>query len=513
MALSRLSIAVLLALVACSGETAAPDAGGGGADAGAGDSGPGDAGFRAYAHVPPPAAAVPEILRGDRWVQHLREDVLPYWTMAEAFGTPEGNFPTYRGMDGSVRNPSERYPRMIARQTYAYSMAYLMTGETRLLELAHAGMMWLKTKARDPRGGCHSRLDAQGNGIDGPKYAQDISYCALGFAAYYFVTRDPAAEEEILALRDLLFDPATYWDEENQRIRDGRTPDLSGEEDQENDGGWELVAQLDPVNAFLLLAQPVLSEESRRAQVLQDLETLAQTMIDLFWQDGIFWGVSTKKGQYGTRHVDFGHTLKSYWMLLQIDKRLPDRPFQPFLTDHVHTWVERAYDQENGRWAKRPTSATAVEYGSDWWIYAEADQLAATLDLIDGRYADERALTQASWIEDYVDDRRPAREVIPGIRRDGSPVFGWPNGDTAKCNHWKNGFHSVEHALVSYLTGKYLEDAPAELYFAVPENQAASFIAKPYLFEGTELDRTPEAEVTIGGAALRKVKVRFSELY
>ncbi|MCC7387092.1 MAG: AGE family epimerase/isomerase [Deltaproteobacteria bacterium] len=507
----------LFALSACQESDAALDAGVA-ADAEVTDGGAEDASHTddgsasAYGHVPPPAGAVPEVLSGARWIRHLRDDLLPFWTMPSAAGVPEGNFPTYRGMDGSIQGSHERRPRMIARQIYAYSMSYLLTGDARLLELAHAGMFWLKTKARDPRGGCHERLDEQGNAIEGPKFAQDTAYCALGFAAYYFVTRDPEAEVELLALRDLLFDPATYWDAQNRRIRDGRSADLSSEVDQESDGGWELVAQLDAVNAFLLLSQPVLSSETRRAQALADLETLSQTMIDLFWADGIFWGVSTKKGQYGTRHVDFGHTLKSYWMLLQVDKRLAAHPFRSFVLENVHHWITRAYDATNGRWAKRPTSASTVEYGSDWWIYAEADQLAATLDFLDARYADERALTGAHWLEDYV-DTRPAREIISGIRRDGSPVYGWPDTDTAKCNEWKNGFHSVEHALVMYLAGQYLADAPAVLHFAVPAAAAQSFLARPYVFDGRELDRAEGSMLTVGGQALREVSVRFGELY
>lgn len=472
-----------------------------------------DAGVSLYTHVSPPVGAADPVLQGDRWRQHLDEDVLPFWRMPAAFGTPEGNFPTYRSMVGAVRGSTERRPRMLARQTYAYSMGFLLTGEPRLLELAHAGMTWLRTKAVDPRGGCHERLDADGNAINGPKFAQDLSYCALGFGAYGFVTRDPEAEATLLGIHDLLFDPTRYYDEATHRIRDGRSADLSTEVDQENDGGWELVAQLDVINAYLLLSQPVFSDPARRDQALSQLRRLGQTMIDLFWADGIFWGVSTKKGMYGTRHVDFGHTLKSYWMLLQIDKRLPDHPFHDFVINNVYRWVDRAYDSTNGRWGKRPVTATLNEWGSDWWIYAEADQLAATLDLIDGRYLDERTQTQAHWLSDYVDTRRAAREIIPGIRQDGSPVYGWPDDDTAKCNEWKNGFHSVEHALVLHLIGRWREDRPVELHFAVPEAEVNNFVAKPYVFDGREVSRTPAEVLTVGGRTLRHVVVTFDQLY
>src|SRR5207237_2819978 len=98
---------------------------------------------------------------------------------------------------------------------------------------------------------------------------------------------------------------------------------------------------LDPINGFLLLAQPVLSDAGRREQLLGDLRTLGRTLIDSFWQDGIFFGTQSGKGSFGANHVDFGHTLKSYWMLLQIDKRLPEHPFSGFVADNVHRWVTK----------------------------------------------------------------------------------------------------------------------------------------------------------------------------
>jgi len=51
--------------------------------------------------------AVPE---GDRWLQHLNEDLLPFWTMDTATGAATGeigNFPTYRCNDGSLFDPSK----------------------------------------------------------------------------------------------------------------------------------------------------------------------------------------------------------------------------------------------------------------------------------------------------------------------------------------------------------------------------------------------------------------------
>ncbi len=73
-----------------------------------------------YAYAPPPTSAPPAGLDPATWADHLTSDLLPYWTMAEAQGSPVGNFPTYRGMDGSVQGSTSRKPRMMGRQVFAY---------------------------------------------------------------------------------------------------------------------------------------------------------------------------------------------------------------------------------------------------------------------------------------------------------------------------------------------------------------------------------------------------------
>jgi hypothetical protein len=48
---------------------------------------------------------VRDVPNGDRWLRHLHEDLLPFWTTEIALGTPIGNFPTCRHNDGSAVDP------------------------------------------------------------------------------------------------------------------------------------------------------------------------------------------------------------------------------------------------------------------------------------------------------------------------------------------------------------------------------------------------------------------------
>ncbi len=463
---------------------------------------------------------VPKALQSATWIKHLKKDILPFWTTPEAKGDPQGNYPTFRRMDGKLpeaetqdkdKDPTVRYPRMLARQVYLYSMAYMITGETHLVQLAKDGCDHLSRYAWDEaNGGWYARMEKNGAPIgEETKYAQDTAYVALAFAAYYFITRDPEIEKHLLATRDLIF--SKYWDIKNKRVYDGLSFDMKTEYDQWQDNGWELVAQLDQINAYLLLAQPVLSDKTRQVQFLSDMNTLAHTMIKYFLQDGIFWGIHTKKGEYDTRHVDFGHTLKTYWMLYLLDQRLPDNPYAKLVEDNVHKWLELAYDKENGTWGEKmlmdESGKLYAKYGSSWWIYAEADQLAATLNFRDQRYREIIKKTAKNWLDYFVDNQY--KEVYSDIKRDGAKGWDWTVDSTAKCFQWKNGFHSVEHALVMAIHGKVREGNPVELYFAVPTGTEDKFIARPYIFEGKEIDREMRGEMEVDKQTLKKVKVKF----
>ncbi len=470
----------------------------------------------AYAYKAPPTAAPPAGLDAATWLSHETDDLLPYWTIAEAQGTPVGNFPTNRGMDGSIQPPSSAKPRMMGRQVFAYSIGYMMTGDESLLDLARAGNAWLLSHAVDTSvGGWYADLDASGNALgSGYKYSQDMAYDAMGPAAYFFVTADADAESAVLKTRDLLFDPTKFWDTANGRIKDGMDATLSFEVNMNNPGTIDIVSELDPITAFLLLVQPVLSDGARRDQVLSDLRTLALRVRTSYWQDGIFWGNTGAIGQYGSSHTDFGHILKAYWGLLQVDKRLSDHPLQSFLAQYAPATLKFSYDAPNGRWTKAPTSSTTVtNNGSDWWAYAEADNLTATLALHDPTWISTLGTTAAHFRGDYVDRTRPAREVVSSVNSTGGWVYPWPDTDTSKCNVWKNGFHSTEHALVLYLFSNWLAGVPAPLYFAFPAADVASraAAARPYTFLGNVASVEDLGALT-GDPTRHKVRVSFDQL-
>ncbi|GGA67312.1 hypothetical protein GCM10011369_06220 [Neiella marina] len=74
-----------------------------------------------------------------------------------------------------------------------------------------------------------------------------------------------------------------------------------------------------------------------------------------------------------------------------------------------------------------------------------------------------------------------------------------------KQHHWKNGFHSLEHALISYIGLQQLRGQPIILYFALPQNSPAD--VNPYYFKAAQV--TSEA-VTNSTSQQQKQRYQFS---
>lgn len=440
-----------------------------------------------------PAVAAPlpgDLAAGDRWLRHFQEDLLPFWNQPDAWGSPRGDFPTFRGNNGRAVDwahpPAELaaapgwiraefgrdYVRMKSRQTYFYGVAYHLTGDANMLALARDGVTYLRTHALEPRTG--SAVSWFQDGLGQPELlartTQDLAYAQLGLAMYYYLTRDKAVLRDIQRLKHHIF--SAYWNPQWRALRWVAKPTPAGDE-----GRQELVAQLDQINAYMLLLTPLLPPTARKAWT-EDLKRLAQVLVKDYHDADrhLFWGTLHDPGQkrLGSRHTDFGHTAKAYWMLERIGRLTRDRALIDLATAGSRAVLAQAYLPASGTWGSRLRPDGTVDPGKEWWIYAELDQLAATLALHDPAQAAPLGRTAAFWFNRMVDP--VGQEVWGGA---GGPGFEPWTGP--KIHQWKSGYHSAEHALVGYLTAQALHGRPAILYFAPADPRAR---LRPYVFEG-----------------------------
>ncbi len=459
---------------------------------------------------------VPEVLTGDRWLRHQREDLMPYWEMRPALGTPVGNFPAFRGLDGEYPAPTGETTRglsTLSRQVYGYSVAFMLTGEERYLDYAKAGIDWIEANAKDPvHGGYYSRLTEDGEPLDAlaNKDVFNLASLGLGYGMYYNVTRDPEVEAKLLAVRDLVF--GKYYDPVGNRVLDALTYDLSTEVDTNSNGG-DITNLIVPGSALLLPNHEILSDAGRRAQFRDDLRRVTDILIarhknsaapsNRWW----FWGRTLRFGTFNAAETDFGHNIKSYELIHNANQVFPDRPWSSLALDRDRLMI-RAWDDPVARWNQRLQSfgVDAVERDSEWWTHAEADQTLAALDLSNGfAQSGQLATSSRSFLDVFVDTKSPARETFTRVTRVAA------DSTLRKSAFGKNMYHVHEHALIMYLHGRAMEGRPARLYYAFPADQALTAVAKPYWFDATGQTRTVGDELaSLPGRRL--VEVEFTGL-
>ncbi|HEU4406987.1 MAG TPA: hypothetical protein VFS43_17090 [Polyangiaceae bacterium] len=483
------------------------------------------------APAPAPSAGRPEgdpvvaSLPGpERWRAHLANELLPFWTRPEALGEPLGNFPTFRCLDGRAYRPEApcpgfeaappwvareldaEYTRMKSRQAFAYGVGFHVTGDPTLLAYARAGVDYLRRHAYERDTG--SAVTYWRAGRPGPpppqRTAQDLAYAQLGLAFYYYLTRDPDVLADLVRLKDHVF--GSYYEPSTGLVRWVLEAGEAGRPEQR-----ELVALLDQINAYLLLVAPLLDEPAR-GRWLGDLGRLARALVDRFYapEQGLFWGAihEPERRRLGSNNTDFGHSIKALWMVLLVGELVGDAALVAFAREHAPRLLARAA-QPSGCWASGVGPSGELDRGSVWWASAELDQAAATLALRDRALARYLPGAYACWFERFVD--REGHEVWPFVSAEWPNDLGRPRR-VPKAFHWKNGYHSTEHALVALLTTAGLQRRPVELHYAFRRAPERDRI-RPYLFRGTIAASSPEPlPASPEFAGLSGLRVTFRDL-
>src|SRR6266540_648770 len=375
----------------------------------------------------PSGGSISALPTGSDWIRHVDLDLMPFWTMPSAFGVNmPGDFPTNRCYDGTPLIekqpcpeflPSEdpenswivdyldrNYVRMKSRQIYLYSMAFHLTGNERYLSYARQGLDFLLENAFEensmvPVTYWKGRERKPGPAVN-QRTSQDLAYAQLGIATYYYITRDESVLKHILALKDHIF--KNYYNKEWDMLMwvledspDGDTPKQQ-----------ELGTQLDQLNAYMVMLAPILPEPAR-TEWEKDLQKLANILIDKFYdkQNNIFWGAVHDPAlkRLGTDDTDFGHSMKSFWMIYLVAKLVDDKRLEEFSLSNAAKLIERAYLKNNGSWGSRLNMDGTVNRDKEWWIYAELDQMTATMSLRNPDYVPILANTYKYWLQKLVD--------------------------------------------------------------------------------------------------------------
>lgn len=462
-----------------------------------------------------PAFAQLYLPSGTRWLDHLNNELIPFWTTESAFGNPIGAFPSIRCDDRTLYNEQKpcpeighdpslthwRYLVALSRQSYGYGVAFHLTGNRVYLNAMKAGIDFIRQNAMDRVDGGMATAQNIQTGRWGPapnlRNPQELAYGLLGIAFYYYLTRDADVLSDIVAVKKYIFEKygsapgAILWQ-----------PTLNTGTLREDK---ELVAQLDQMNTYLVLLTPMLPEPIQ-TEWKGSLLRLSNVMIDQFYSapDKLFFQSANNPEDrvFAKTGTDFGHTAKALWMIRFAGLITGANNLVTFAQDNARALLARAYLQDCGCWAGGIQPGGNLDLNKVWWTYAELDQLAGTLALRGPQFVHYLPTAYDYWFDRFVD--KQFGEVWNSVDAStNAPVRQLP-----KQWQWKNAYHSFEHALVGYIVAQQLQSNPVTLYYAFPGDTPPNFV-QPYFYSGA----IQSIEVENDSQGRRMQKVTFSEVH
>jgi len=439
---------------------------------------------------------------GKTWKDHFTNDLLPYWDTPDAFGTPIGNFPTFRCNDGTSSHCRElefknldswileqtdslrrNFTRTQSRQIMFYAIAYHITGEEKFLYAAKCGVNHLHDLIH-PSGLIYPYQYADGSkkGLDSIHITtQDLACSVSGLAFYYYITHDQDVLTDILRVKDYVF--------KQYRETDGYIKWTLCKDESCPDHKTELAAYLDQINSYLLLITPLIENKAIRDTCIADLAVFCKKMKDpLFFnaENSMMWAKTKCKTCLGTDfkdplrkigvsfHTDFGQSSRTYWNLYLVGKLIGDSATCKFAYTNGLRLLKQAYLPAEGAWASSPHEKETKR----WWLHSQLDQAAALFSLSDTSL-NSKYLNQSYtfWMEKMVDKKN--HEVFAELDKDNHPV------PMPKIYHWKDALHPVEHFLFGYIVSSAQHNQTIDLYFAYnKDNYGLIKQAKPFYFDG-----------------------------
>jgi mannose/cellobiose epimerase-like protein (N-acyl-D-glucosamine 2-epimerase family) len=419
------------------------------------------------------------------WVNYMQV-IEKFYVNKDAIGQDDGIFPTWRCNDGSLRNkttcPGEDlnslggmpyvwgtdFVRMHSRQTFAYGAIYNVTGNVEDLKLHLKGVKFIQDHVFRKYGGFNLLFEDNKPVNNSEIFAenpQDLSYMLMGLAMNVYLTGDSKSIDALVKTQRYIFD--NYYDENQGMLTWSKRDTYIDKTNQQ-----ELVAQLDQLNAYMLLSWRLIPAEYKSAWSA-DIKKLVDVMNTKFYdkEKNKFNGCLHDQKEcfgIGSKHGDFGHRVKTFWMEYLAALGLGDEQLATFARNGMLDTVNKALADNKIQWFEDENLGEPF-----WWVKAELNQVALTLAL-DGN--------------DY---------VVPGtlkelLANELDTTYGELK-DKLKTHLWRNGFHSSEQGLMGYILSdairykhcdsqKCKDDNLTKLYFAPTDEKNMTYT--PYLYGG-----------------------------
>lgn len=403
-----------------------------------------------------------DLLDGEYWRAQVVEDLIPRW-YEHVRDEKDGAFFMNLSRQWQPQPPWDKVPAMISRQVFAFSAAYLLSGEEKYLATAREGAHYLLEHAWDREyGGWFNSLTQSGAPLDTNKTVALQLYTNVGLAMYGFTTGD----DEVLSRvkQSVAIQQIRAHDAEFDGYYSILNRDLSPVV-----GGKAKHAHYGYVGSLIHLYQA-----TRDADFLQwerrVMDLTATRMMDS--QLGWVYGYRVELDRQWRRlpagdrdEVLVGAQLTAALAFLRLAQQSGDAKYAAYGKALGDLAVQRGWDGERGGWfdfvGREPPFAPGRETTGSWWvqIYGAFLQLQLYHNTQDKHYLERFEKMEKFYVQHFIDSEYGG--VFANVSREGALV-----DERRKAFVWKTSYHEVEHGLLNYLyLNLYLNHKPAVLHF------------------------------------------------
>ena len=394
----------------------------------------------------------------------MLEDLIPLWyDHVRDQDQEHGPFYLNLSRDWQPQPPWDQIPAMISRQVFAFSAAYLLSGDSRYLDTAQGAVRYLLDHGWDKEyGGWYNSLTQSGAPQDSSKGVGLQLYTNVGLALYYFATGDEEVRSRIDA--SLAIRQSRGRDEEFGGFYYALTRDLSVKDDVKvKHAHYGYVGSL--IHYYLATRDAGFLQFERE---LMDLTAERMMDPDLGWVYGYEVPFDRQWRPIASRdkgYVPIGAQLTTALAFLRLHQQSGDARYLELGEGLGRVAIDRGWDSESGAWLDRvgrhAPFAPVPEAKVAWWIQIYGSFL--QLHLYHATH-DPACLERFRKMEAFF-----ARHMIDS---EFGGVFETvsPNGEIAgrdsKATAWHTSYHDTEHGLLNYLyLNLYVNEKPAVLHF------------------------------------------------
>lgn len=392
-------------------------------------------------------------------------DVLASWTR-HAQDTEHGAFHSHLDRRWQPFDGSDKYPGMVARHVFSYSVAYLLSGDPDHLEVASEATDFMVEHGWDERyGGWYNAVSREGAVTDSTKDLFMQLYAATGLTLYYTATHDDRALDYVEQTNRLLETHA--WDGMHGGYVRSLNRDLSVRTPHK-----DFTPQGAALSGYLLY----LYHATRDTAYLDQMERVMDVMMGPMRQPSPPWIYERFAENWEflpddsrNSSINIGHNIELGWLLLRMQDLIGSgESYRQEALSLGDSLRQRAL-VSSGAWTTDLELPGLTDYPDEasWWMQAYGNMFMLTL---------YEATEDSSVLRDFRRGGQFWNQAFVDSTYGGTVLKTTLQGEVIrgdKAVRSKTSYHTLEHALLNYLyLSLWVENEPITLHFRI-ENPAS----------------------------------------